>query len=45
MVSRILMHPILVDTIYYVVGAKESDFQEFSLSRLKGRVSGLDAWE
>ena len=42
-VSWILVHPILVDTIYHVVGAEEADVWEVSLSRLKGGVAGIDA--
>ena len=38
------MDPILVDTIKYVVGDEEADVREFSLARLKGGVSSLDAW-
>ena len=38
------MHPILVDAIYHVIGAKEAGVWEVSLSRLKGGVAGLNVW-
>ena len=44
MVSWILVHPILVDTIYHAVGAKEADVWEVYLLRMKGGIAGLNVW-
>ena len=44
-VSCILVHPILVDSIYHIVGAKEVDVWEVSLFHLKVSIAGLDVWE
>ena len=43
-VSWILVHPILGDTISHVVGAEEADVREVSLLRLKCSVAGLNVW-
>ena len=43
-VSLVLVHPILVDTIYHAFGAKEADVWEVSLLLLKGGVAGFNTW-